>query len=355
MAIGEKVADLPDTAEADRPEPARARAVAFPAGLATAIAALLERRPRKALADSARRLSESYRARKPTREAIRDETDALAYALTRMPATYAAIAAALGRFAAEQPDFTPGSLLDVGCGLGAAAYAATAVWPEIDAVEMLDRSPAFLALATALAAESGSPRLASAKIASADMTRLGRDESAPRDLVVVAYALTELPEDCLANVTDALWTRTGGALALVEPGTPRDFARLMRIRARLIELGAVILAPCPHAGPCPLAAPDWCHFSVRLPRSREHKLLKGAEAPFEDEKFSYLVAARAGAPQAGRILAPARHGKAGVTLKTCELAGLREIFLPKRDKARYEGNRRKDWGDAWAALPEADG
>lgn len=327
---------------------------ALPAGLAAAIAAQLERRPRKALADSARRLSESYRARKPTTEAIRDETDALAYALTRMPATYAAVVSALGKVAAEQPDFAPRSLLDVGSGLGAAAYAAAEIWPGLDAVEMLDRSPAFLTLAGALSAESGVGPVAAGRITAGDMTRLGAD-AAPRDLVTAAYALTELAESELDAVLDALWARTGGALAIVEPGTPRDYARLMRLRDRLLAQGAVILAPCPHGEACPLAPSDWCHFSVRLPRSREHKALKGADAPFEDEKFSFLVAARRGLAPAGRVLAPARHGKAGVTLKLCESAGLREIFLPKRAKASYERFRKKDWGDAVSPLPERDG
>jgi ribosomal protein RSM22 (predicted rRNA methylase) len=324
---------------------------AMPAALAAAIAAQLERRPRRALQESARRLSESYRARRPTSDAIRDETDALAYALTRMPATYAAAVAALGRLAAEQPDFAPKSLLDVGCGLGAASYAARAVWPQIGSIEMVDRSRAFLALAETLAATSG---VADARIVAADITRLPA-APAPHDLVVAAYALTELADEDLPKVADALWTQTGGALAILEPGTPRDHLRLMDLRARLIRLGARIIAPCPHAEPCPLASPDWCHFSVRLPRTREHKLLKGADAPFEDEKFSYLVAARDGTPVPARILAPARHGKAGATLKLCETDGLREIFLPKRDKARYERIRRKDWGDAFAALPEEDG
>ncbi len=329
---------------------------ALPPGLAAAIAAQLERRPRQALAQSARRLSESYRAHKPTSDAIRDETDALAYALTRMPATYAAVAATLGRLADEQVDFAPRSLLDIGCGLGAAAYAAVTVWPEIAEVEMLDRSHAFLDLATKLATESGSA-LASASIAVADLTRLPEPNS-ESDLVVVAYALTELADADLPRVAESLWARTGGALAVVEPGTPRDYARLMDVRARLIDLGAKILAPCPHANPCPLAPPDWCHFSVRLPRSREHRLLKGAEAPFEDEKFSYLVAARhhvgAGVSAAARILSPPRHGKAGVGAKLCGPNGLSEIFLPKREKAGYESIRRKDWGDA-LALPEDAG
>ncbi|WP_442756655.1 small ribosomal subunit Rsm22 family protein [Methylocystis sp. JAN1] len=327
---------------------------ALPPGLSAAIAAQLERRPRKALTDSAHRLSASYRARKPTTEAIRDETDALAYALTRMPATYAAVADALARIAREQPGFSPKTLLDVGCGLGAGAYAATAVWAEIGPVEMVDRSRAFLTLAAALAAESGAASLAGATITTADITQLP-DSVAKADLVILAYALTELAEADLLPLADALWARTGRALVIVEPGTPRDHERLMRLRGRLVEKGAAILAPCPHAGPCPLAPPDWCHFAARLPRSREHKLLKGADAPFEDEKFSYLVAAPAGTGAAARILAPVRRSKAGLTLKLCETRGTREIFLPKRDKARYEGNRRKAWGDALAATPEETG
>ncbi|WP_457797500.1 small ribosomal subunit Rsm22 family protein [Methylocystis sp. S23] len=327
---------------------------ALPEGLAAAIAAQLERRPRKALTESARRLSESYRAHRPTIEAVRDETDALAYALTRLPATYAAIAAALARLAEEQPKFAPQSVLDVGCGAGAGAYAASAVWPEIGKVEMVDRSRAFLALAATLAAESGAGPVAGATITTADITRLPGSVG-KADLVVLAYALTELAETDLAPLADALWTRTGRALAIVEPGTPRDHERLMRVRARLIQNGAAILAPCPHARPCPLPPPDWCHFSARLPRSREHKLLKGADAPFEDEKFCYLIAARFGENAPARILAPARHNKAGVTLKLCQTSGLHEIFLPKRDKARYEGIRKKDWGDALAARAEDAG
>ena len=134
------------------------------------------------------------------------------------------------------------------------------------------------------------PALERARVVAADLRAPPPGEAA--DLVVASYALTEIDDGALPGVIDALWARAGGALALIEPGTPRDYARLMTLRGRLIGAGARIAPPCPHDRPCPLAAPDWCHFSTRLARTRDHKLLKNADAPFEDKNFSYLVAFR---------------------------------------------------------------
>lgn len=316
-----------------------------PERVIAAIEALLERRPRAALQASAQRLSEIYRARRSTRDAIRDETDALAYALTRMPATFAATMAALTRLAESQPDFAPRGMLDVGCGLAAAAYATCEIWPETGRVTLVDRSRPFLTLARDIAADSGVAAMARADIIEADFARLPASTLA-EDLVVASYAFTELAETALPELVEALWAQTAGALVIVEPGTPRDHQRLMILRAKLIAKGATILAPCPHALPCAIVQPDWCHFAVRLPRRRAHKMLKGAQAPFEDEKFAYLVATRFGAPAAARIVAPPRETKAGIALKLCTDKGIYETFIPKRDKPRYEENRKKAWGDA---------
>lgn len=324
----------------------------LPAPLAAAIEARLAGRAQVMLRESARLLSERYRARRPTIETIRDETDALAYAATRMPATFAAIVTALGRLKEESPDFAPKLMLDAGCGLGAAACAAATVWPEIAEVALLDRSALFLRLATELIKECGAPTAVEA--VQADFAAPSALAAAQFDLVVAGYALTELRESELPAAVDRLWAHTSGALVIVEPGTPRDHARLMDVRSRLVALGANILAPCPHAAPCPLAAPDWCHFSVRLARRRAHKLLKGAKAPFEDEKFAYLAVGRRNAPSPAwaRIIGPPRAGKAGVSLKLCADKAFRETFIPKREKARYEKIRRKEWGDPLRAPAE---
>jgi ribosomal protein RSM22 (predicted rRNA methylase) len=322
-----------------------------PATLAAALDELLEGQPRKELHARAQRMSDGFRARKPSSETIRDETDALAYALTRLPATYAATASVLRRLSEEAPDFAPSSFVDAGCGLASAAFAALEIWPDIANVELIDRSPQFLALAARLTQASPHAALARARVVAADLRAPPRGEAA--DLVVASYALTEIDDDALPGVLDALWARAGRALALIEPGTPHDYARLMTLRERLIEAGARIASPCPHERPCPLTAPDWCHFATRLPRSRDHKLLKGADAPFEDEKFSYLVALRGFEPvRRARIIAPPRLGKWGIELRLCACEGIEETTIAKRDKAFFKNIRKSAWGDCFSLPPE---
>ena len=113
--------------------------------------------------------------------------------------------------------------------------------------------------------------------------------------------------------------------------------------------GAALLGPCPHQAACPLVGSDWCHFSVRLPRSRDHQLAKRAEVPFEDERFIYLLAARPGvaaAPRQPRVIAPPRTAKPGISLKLCGLDGnVENRIVPKRDKPAYALARRLAWGD----------
>ena len=150
------------------------------------------------------------------------------------------------------------------------------------------------------------------------------------------------------KVAEGLWARTAGVLVIVEPGRPRDYQRLMLVRERLVSLGGDLLAPCPHNRPCPLVAPDWCHFSQRLARTKDHMRLKGASLGYEDEKFSYLVLARPGigASASGRVIKPTAENKFSVTLELCAEAGLEQRVVPSRDKPAFKAAKKLDWGDA---------
>src|ERR1700743_1766939 len=113
-----------------------------------------------------------------------------------------------------------------------------------------------------------------------------------------------------AALAELMWSKTRDTLLVVEPGTPAGYARIIALRALLIASGAHVVAPCPHDDKCPLQAPDWCHFTQRLPRSQPHRQIKGAELPFEDEKFSYVALGRvAVASRPARVLAQPVVGK----------------------------------------------
>ena len=306
--------------------------------LTKALAVLLDGVPRKELATAAQKLSAGYR-QGATSGAITTPAQALAYAVARMPATYAACAAVFARLEEVMPAIAPSSLLDVGAGTGAASWAAIGQWPGIS-VTMLDHNPALRALARKL---SDDGPLARAEILSGDL----KVEKPKADLVVASYVLAELSEAQAADAAVDLWRSADKALALIEPGTPDGFARIRAARAALIAAGAHIAAPCTHENACPLTGDDWCHFSQRLSRSRDHMLLKEASVPFEDERYSYVVVTREKVSLGARILAPPLESKPGITFKLCDENGLRAQFVAVRDKEEYRRVRKRGWGDLY--------
>lgn len=303
----------------------------LPAVLTQALETLLDGVSRKDLARRAEKMSRAYRAGQSS-GGIATAADALAYALARGPATFAVNRAVLARLVEVWPDFAPASLLDVGSGTGAASWAARDCWPTI-AITMLDTNPALRALAAAL--------MPQARLVAGDVAQVGERA----DLVIASYVLAELAEDRAEEIARGLWRAAGQALVLVEPGTPNGFARIRAARGSLIAAGAHIAAPCTHDLDCPLVADDWCHFAQRLARSRDHMTLKAASVPFEDERYSYVVATRTKMSRGARILAPVLAAKPGLTFKLCDAGGCRAHFVPARDREATRRVRRKDWGD----------
>ncbi len=315
----------------------------LPAELKAALDAKLQGLSRNDIASRAALISKTYRDGGGS-GAIRSEADALAYALARMPATYAAVVASLNALCEIVPDFAPQSLLDVGAGPGTASWAAAATFPSLQSFALLDANDALRALALDLAKES--TRLGDLKYRSGEALAALADMEAA-DLVIASYLICEFDDAQRPKLAERLWRKTRGTLLVVEPGTPAGYARIIALRQQLIASGAHVAAPCPHDGPCPLIAPDWCHFTQRLARSRAHKQVKGAELPFEDEKFSYLALARMPtALRPSRVLAQPHLGKAEVTAKLCTSDGLRSERVPHRDKTAYARARRWRWGDA---------
>ncbi len=315
----------------------------LPAELRAALNARLIGLSRNDAAGRAAAISKTYRDGGNS-GTIRTETDALAYALARMPATYAAVVASLNALTEIRPDFAPASLLDVGAGPGTAAWATAETFASLRGFTLLDANGALRTLALELFRDSARLHGASYQLGQA---RALLDKTGPADLVVASYMIGELGEAERTALADALWSKTRDTLLIVEPGTPAGYARIIALRGRLIAAGAHVAAPCPHDRDCPLVAPDWCHFSQRLQRSRAHKQVKGAELPFEDERFAYVALSRAPVTaRPSRVLAQPDVGKVGISAKLCTPEGVSVTRVPRRAKAEYAGARRWRWGDA---------
>lgn len=275
---------------------------------------------------------------------IRSEADALAYALARMPATYAAVVASLNALIGIRPDLAPTSLLDVGAGPGTAAWATAQAFSSLTNFSLFDANDALRSLALDLFADSFRLRDVSYERGEA-RAALAKAEAA--DLVVASYMIGEIGDGERRPLVDLMWDKTRDTMLVVEPGTPAGYARIVALREQLIAKGAHVVAPCPHDGQCPLAEPDWCHFSQRLQRSRAHKQVKGAELPFEDERFSYVALTRAAiGPRPSRVLAQPVVSKVEITAKLCTPEGVTLTKVPRRAKADYAAARRWRWGDA---------
>jgi ribosomal protein RSM22 (predicted rRNA methylase) len=315
----------------------------LPAELRAALEAKLQGLSRVDAAARAALISRTYRDGGNS-GAITSTADALAYALARMPATYAAVAASLNALCETRPDFAPKNLLDVGAGPGTASWAAATAFASLQGFTLIDANAALGALAQDLCRDSARLKKVTYHRGEA---RAALADAEPADLVVASYLIGEIGETERRTLAELLWSKTRDTLLIVEPGTPSGYARIITLRQQLIASGAHVTAPCPHDGTCPLTAPDWCHFTQRLPRLRAHMQIKQAELPFEDEKFSYVALTRRPVERHfARVLAQPVVSKIEVSAKLCTADGLSIAKVPHRDKAAYARAWRWRWGDA---------
>ncbi|WP_163512301.1 small ribosomal subunit Rsm22 family protein [Fodinicola acaciae] len=303
--------------------------------LADALEELAGELPARRLADEVERWQRIYRDPAADLAAAPRLTpeQAIAYAVYRMPATYAATTAALTEVAAAMPDFAPVSMLDIGAGAGAASWSATDVFPSMKDITAIERDPAMRAVGQ---------RLAERTYVTADLATKRDFPSA--DLAVASYSLNELST---VDTVIAELARKVQTIVIVEPGTPRGFAGIRAIRRQLVDLGMRVAAPCPHDGECPIVDPDWCHFSVRLQRSAVHRRAKRADLGYEDEKFSYVAATRLPVERASaRVLRHPQIRSGHVMLRLCR-DGIEDVTVSKRQGDAYKRARRILWGDAF--------
>lgn len=324
--------------------------------LPDAVLALIEneiaRHPGAELARAARLITEQYRDRERGERAspaplLSTAVQRAAYLAMRMPATYAAVSAALHAVREAAPDLGPFSVLDLGAGPATATLAAHALFPSLSSATLIERGPHLERFARAALAATP---LRNAEIITADLTSVKLPAA---DLVLCAYTLNELAPSAVTALIESAWSAAKLAFVVIEPGSRAGFANILTLRRFLIaQDDAHLAAPCPGTMPCPLAQRgDWCHFAARVQRSALHRRLKQGELSYEDEKFSYVAALKtATSPADARIVRRPEKLKGHTKLTLCTPAGLQLTTITRKDGDQYKLARDADWGDRFPQI-----
>jgi ribosomal protein RSM22 (predicted rRNA methylase) len=288
-------------------------------------------------------LSSTYREGKTSKSIFSDEAKRLAYLATRLPATFAAVSAVIEQILKQVPNFLCSSFLDLGAGPGTATLAALEYFPSLPQITLIEKSHEAITL--------GKMLINSAKWICQDLKETKDFPKA--DLAILSYSLGEIKG--FMPILEKLWNSSINTIAIIEPGTPAGYKTILEARDFFLKQGASILAPCPHSFACPLKAGDWCHFGVRLERTKLHKLLKEGSLGYEDEKFSYLVITKTKNEQNrySRILRHPHKGSGHVKLTLCMDDGtFAEKIVSRKHNELYRESRDSSWGDAIQNLEE---
>jgi len=312
-----------------------------------------------ALRAASARLTECYRGTDASglpapaafgNNALNSDAQRAAYLAVRLPATFAAVSAALA-WTRERCEIEPRTVLDLGSGPGTALWAVAQLFPSLEAATAIERDPKLIEIARRLAARAAHSSLRQSAWLSGDLTATLPEGA--WDLVVCSYALNELPQAQRAEFVRRAWARTSNLLVVIEPGTKVGFANILAVRTRLLAEGAILVAPCPNALACPMAAAeDWCHFAARVERTAEHRRLKGATLGHEDEKFSYVAFSRSALPDGthsadARIVRHPRIFSGYTQLTLCREGEIAATTVTRSKKEDWRRLKRLGWGDRW--------
>ena len=320
----------------------------LPAELLDAIQQETDKVDRRKLVQATAQLTARYKAADFSTSPIATEAHRAAYLAVRLPATYAALRRVFAEINLRAPQAGIASMLDLGAGPGTALFAAAQVFPFLQEATLVEADAEWIALGKRLAAQPQLPDVIKVQWLKQDL-RSGLS-CEKHDLVVISYTLGELPQAAADAMLNKAWKCAGKFLVIIEPGTRRGFAAVHAARSSLIANAAHIFAPCPHTSTCPMAtAGDWCHFSQRVERTSQHRQLKGGDLGYEDEKFSYVAAAKFAMPPAGpRIVRhPGKHS-GHVQLALCMPQGrIESRTVTRSSKEAYKRARKAEWGDVW--------
>jgi hypothetical protein len=284
-------------------------------------------------------------------------------------------AAALGELMARgwRPEIS--RIVDAGCGSGVASWSLVTRGKALlrggESVVAWDRS----ALARAYTAR----RLREAGVRAEAVREASNSEGMEwgESLVLVSHVATELSDSDWGRWTRAF--RQARALIWVDAGTHEVSRRLVeQVREPLCAEGWRVIAPCTHAGACPLRSPGmerhWCHHFAQAPSlvhqdAAWRELSEALGIDLRALPYSFLAmenpALAESAPVlsgVARVLGQPREFKGYLKILSCEETGSGDWMLQKRDApsvfrdlVRRRGSPWYRWTREGARIRRAEG
>lgn len=293
------------------------------------------------LISCSKKITEKYLNKSGNNESLLpSRIDVVTYSIVRMPATCASLSFALEKMIENLQDKNIESILDIGSGTGTSYFALSSKIGNSFSLTCVEREKEMISLAKELINDN--------KVNFLNYDSTKEFPNGKYDLVLASYFINELDENKTFEIVDKMIESTNKYLLIVDPGTPESFKRINKIREYLINKGLHIIAPCPHCNKCAISGDDWCHFVTRINRSRLHKLLKDGDAPYEDEKFSYIAFSKTPIMTCDkyRILRRPIINSGFVKVKVCKPdCTIKEETITKSNKEKYKLIKKAEVGD----------
>ena len=280
---------------------------------------------------------------------IKSKLYALAYALVRLPATGAALSYVLSQAPSSLFEKIE-NVIDLGSGPGT-FLSLTSFFPELQALHLVEKNPHFISFLQELIKDEKGAHLHQKDFLSLDYQKML--SSKKPSAILASYSLGEIPAN-QHPFLERLFQSGADLLIFVEPGTPKGFQTLNGVRKFFLnsktDTTYSIVAPCSHHDKCPLegfGSEKWCHFPVRLQRTKYHRFLKGGTLGYEDEKISYLILSKENhVPIGKRILGKPRISKGSIDLELCIPQEVERLkLLPSNPD--YKKGKKLSWGDLY--------
>lgn len=283
-------------------------------------------------------LSEKYKIQK--HKYFSSDKERLAYLASRMPATYAALCSVLNELKNSLKDLKINSVLDLGSGPATAAWAIQSVFEDVKKIHLVEKDDILKIGLNLLKDEHFFDKIT---FETNDILKIKKYDY---DLVTLSYVTTEMKSFFIDKIIKRWFYSNSKIILFLEPGTMYGFKNIKLIRDKLIKLGTKIIAPCPNELKCPMKQNDWCHFYVRLARSKQHKYLKEGTLAYEDEKFSYVIATKMDVEKRDpRILRNISKNKDEINVTLCKDGKILKETIFRKDAKRYKLCEKLKWGD----------